>query len=61
MTGKGFFINFISLGTLYYANGRPAYDGDWVNEKFEGKGTLYNDNPRYLDIDFRNLNSVGEY
>jgi hypothetical protein len=23
-------------GTLYYSNGKPAYEGQWFNDKFEG-------------------------
>ena len=25
-------------GVLYYASGKPAYDGEWVNDKFDGYG-----------------------
>ena len=29
-------------GSLFYGPQRPAYTGDWVNNKFHGKGVLYN-------------------
>ena len=32
-------------GVLSYASGKPAYDGDWIEDKFEGFGVLYNENP----------------
>lgn len=34
-----------SKGTLYYASGKPAYQGQWVDDKFEGEGVLYNEYP----------------
>ena len=49
------------LGVLYYASGRPAYDGEWVDDKFQGNGILYNDNPKVEDIDYRNLEIIGKY
>ena len=27
---------------LYYGPNRPAYSGDWINNKFHGNGVLYN-------------------
>lgn len=39
-------------GTLFYASGKPAYEGQWVNDKFQGKGTLYNEEPQMLFSDF---------
>ena len=32
-------------GVLYYSSGLPAYDGDWVDDKFEGFGQLMNEHP----------------
>lgn len=32
-------------GVLSYASGKPAYEGDWVDDKFDGYGVLYNENP----------------
>eukprot|EP01017_Pseudomicrothorax_dubius_P046474 TRINITY_DN8191_c0_g1_i1.p1 TRINITY_DN8191_c0_g1~~TRINITY_DN8191_c0_g1_i1.p1 ORF type:complete len:285 (-),score=67.16 TRINITY_DN8191_c0_g1_i1:94-888(-) len=32
-------------GRLYYASGRLAYEGDFKNDSFSGKGILYNDQP----------------
>ena len=44
-------LHFI-LGILYYASGNPAYDGQWVEDKFEGQGTLYNENPEMIYGEF---------
>lgn len=46
-------------GVLYYASGKPAYDGDWFEDKFEGRGILYNENPIDLDHSF-NYNDFDE-
>jgi len=35
-------------GTLYYSNGRIAYQGEWKNDSLSGKGILYNENPQKL-------------
>ena len=32
-------------GTLYYQDGSKAYEGDWKEDLFEGKGVIYNDSP----------------
>lgn len=50
-------------GVLSYASGKPAYDGDWVDDKFEGFGILYNENPEplYQPYDFRDFDYVEEY
>jgi hypothetical protein len=29
-------------GTLYYGPNRPAYSGEWIHNKFNGRGSLYN-------------------
>ncbi|CAD8176064.1 unnamed protein product [Paramecium octaurelia] len=46
-------------GVLYYASGRPAYDGEWVDDKFQGQGILYNDTPKIEEINYRNLEDIG--
>ena len=28
-------------GVLTYHNGRVAYDGEWNQDRFQGKGTLF--------------------
>ena len=38
-------------GKLYYESGKLAYQGQWSNDTFTGKGVLYNDSPQI----FRNL------
>ena len=30
-------------GVLYYSNGRKAYQGQWLDNQFEGRGELFND------------------
>ena len=30
-------------GTLYYQENVVAYQGNWANDEFQGKGVLYND------------------
>jgi len=32
-------------GTLFYSSEKIAYEGEWFEDKFNGKATLYNDNP----------------
>ena len=47
-------------GTLYYNEGSIAYQGNWVNDEFQGKGILYNDSIENIKgsfdyTDFRKL------
>jgi hypothetical protein len=44
-------------GTLYYADGRIAYQGEWKNDSLDGKGILYNENPSNLSepYDYRSF------
>lgn len=39
-------------GSLYYGHNRPAYVGDWQNNKFNGVGTLYNEYPVMMESGF---------
>ena len=39
-------------GNLSYASGLPAYNGTWIDDKFEGTGVLFNENPAILSISF---------
>jgi len=50
-------------GVLSYASGKPAYKGDWLDDKFEGFGSLYNENPADLrqPYDFSDFDNVDEY
>jgi hypothetical protein len=34
------------FGCLFYPNGKLAYEGMWIKDKFSGRGTVYNENPR---------------
>ncbi len=44
-------------GVLFYESNRPAYDGFWKNDQFNGFGVLYNEYPEemYELFDFINL------
>ena len=33
-------------GTLYYADGEIAYEGDWFDDKFNNYGVLFNKNKK---------------
>ena len=35
-------------GRLYYENGNIAYEGQFVNDEFEGVGQVYNNQPERL-------------
>lgn len=50
-------------GVLSYASGKPAYDGEWVDDKFDGFGILYNENPAELrqPYNFSDFDNVDEY
>jgi len=50
-------------GVLSYASGKPAYDGDWLDDKFEGFGALYNETPAELNqpYDYSDFDNVDEY
>ncbi len=51
------------LGTLYYPSGGLAYLGNWKDDKFNGKGTVYNEMPLKFDLefDYSNFDLLGEY
>lgn len=36
-------------GVLSYAGGKPTYDGDWIDDLFDGFGIFFNENPELLD------------
>lgn len=49
------------FGTLYYPSGKKAYEGFWKNDKFEGEGEVFNENPGYENnIDFKNFETIGD-
>ena len=50
-------------GILYYASGKPVYDGDWFEDKFEGRGVLYNENPNNLDgaFNYNDFDEIDDY
>jgi len=50
-------------GKLYYSNGQLAYDGEWLNNQFNGKGIVLNEEPQPLDQDFNfeDFDQLGEH
>ena len=40
-------------GILYYSDGKIQYEGDFVNEKYEGKGKYIYENGRYYIDEFK--------
>jgi hypothetical protein len=44
---EGYFHNdrINGKGTLFYKKNCPAYEGEWVEEQFNGYGELYNEEP----------------
>lgn len=44
------------FGSLYYPTGKLAYQGFWVDEKFHGKGIVFNENPKTGNINYKNFN-----
>ena len=51
------------FGTLAYPNGQIAYIGEWKQDKFHGKGTVYNENPvpMHEEFDYTNFDNLGDY
>ena len=41
-------------GTFYYRNGKPLYEGEWKNGKFEGFGKQYSETGEYYVGEFKN-------
>ena len=39
-------------GTLYYSDGRIAYQGEWRHDSLNGNGILYNQNPKKINTKF---------
>lgn len=44
-------------GTLFYPDGRIAYEGQWQNDTLHGKGILHNENPTQINgnYDFKSF------
>ena len=51
-------------GQLFYANGKPAYEGFWTNNKFNGEGKVFNDIPdttqENIELDYNDLSQIEE-
>ena len=52
-------------GTLYYSNGKVAYEGDWKEDEFHGVGKVYNEdhlqNVPGGSCDYRDFEKLDEY
>ena len=46
-------------GTFYYKKGKPLYEGEWKNGKFEGHGKQYSANGEYYLGEFINFLPTG--
>ncbi len=51
------------FGKLYYQSGKLAYEGDWRNDQFMGKGVLFNEIPDVLNrpFNYTNFDEVEEF
>ncbi|EAR80675.1 kinase domain protein (macronuclear) [Tetrahymena thermophila SB210] len=51
-------------GKLYYPSGQLAYEGKWKDDKFDGRGVIYNEKPIPIsygeEIDFQDFNKMSE-
>ena len=49
-------------GVLYYPSGSVAYEGEWREDEFNGKGTVYNDQQGQLagSFDFTDFNQIDD-
>lgn len=49
-------------GTLYFADGSIAYAGDWKDDKFEGRGVLYNEDQTQIEgeFDYRDFDELND-
>ncbi len=50
-------------GKLYYPNAKLAYEGEWKNNAFNGKGKVYNEEPMAFadSFDFRNFDHLQDF
>lgn len=50
-------------GKLYYDNDQLAYDGQWYNDEFHGRGKVFNDNwePLQHNFDYANFENNMPY
>ena len=51
------------FGKLYYPNEKLAYEGEWKNNAFNGKGKVYNEEPVELaySFDFTNFDYLQDH
>jgi serine/threonine protein kinase len=51
------------VGTLFYAGGNVAYKGEWKEDKFHGKGIVYNEAPvpPVGGFDYSNFDNLQDY
>lgn len=50
-------------GKLYYQSDKLAYEGEWINDQFSGRGAIYNEEPELLErgFNYRNFDDLEEY
>jgi len=50
-------------GKLYYSDGALAYEGEWLNNQFNGKGIVLNEDPQPLEgeFDYTDFDTLGEH
>ncbi len=51
------------FGKLFYPDGSLAYEGEWKNNAFNGKGKVFNEEPLQLekDFDYRNFDLLQDH
>ena len=51
------------FGKLYYPSEKLAYEGQWVKNTFNGKGSIYNEVPAKLEgqFDYYNFDNLQEH
>ena len=50
-------------GILYYPSGNKAYEGFWQNDKFFGRGIVYNETSNYNidEFNYKNFNELDDF
>lgn len=50
-------------GVLYYSSGAKAYEGNWKQDKFHEKGTVYNEGYTTItgEFDYTNFDEINDY
>lgn len=52
------------FGKLFYPSGNLAYEGKWKDDKFDGRGVIYNEKPLIInqgeEINYSDFNNMTE-